>query len=254
VRRTTWAAVAKRTRRFANLLRALEVQPGESIATLAWNHEQHLELYFAVPGVGASLHPLHPRHAISRLAEESHRARDALIFHDPTFSLLVDAVADSGLASLRRSIALTDEVLEPLLANQRDDFDWPAVTDQQESVDRALTLAAAADERLRAGEVVLVAEPMSLPTTADLIYAAALRGAKLVLPGFALDVQSLLALAEQERVTCLVGPVALWANLLTHLKAIAAKPTRVRTVWIGDQTVQPGFVEAWSAHGARVVR
>ncbi|MGZ9059932.1 MAG: AMP-binding protein, partial [Burkholderiaceae bacterium] len=54
--RSFWARVA----RAANLLRSLGIQPGDKVATVAGNSLQLLEIYWAVPTMGATLVPLSP--------------------------------------------------------------------------------------------------------------------------------------------------------------------------------------------------
>ncbi len=59
--RQTYGETAARARRLANALEALGVRPGERVATLAWNGFRHLELYYAVSGMGAVCHMINPR-------------------------------------------------------------------------------------------------------------------------------------------------------------------------------------------------
>jgi fatty-acyl-CoA synthase len=47
--RQTYADFAAHGARLANALKKLGVGPGDRVATLCWNHRQHLEAYFAVP-------------------------------------------------------------------------------------------------------------------------------------------------------------------------------------------------------------
>ena len=42
-------------------LKELGIKDGDPVATLLWNQPEHLELYFAVPLMGAVLHTLNPR-------------------------------------------------------------------------------------------------------------------------------------------------------------------------------------------------
>lgn len=46
--RTNWAGIATRSKCVANALDALNVEVGETVATLAWNSHRHLELYYGV--------------------------------------------------------------------------------------------------------------------------------------------------------------------------------------------------------------
>ncbi len=61
VERSTLGQVAERARRLASALRDLGIRPGDRVATFGWNSQRHLELYLAVPSMGAVLHTLNIR-------------------------------------------------------------------------------------------------------------------------------------------------------------------------------------------------
>ena len=61
VERSTYAQVVERARRLASSLERLGVQRGDRVATFGWNSVRHLELYLAVPSMGAVLHTLNIR-------------------------------------------------------------------------------------------------------------------------------------------------------------------------------------------------
>src|SRR5687767_5264820 len=61
IHRSSWGEVARRSRKLAHALGRLGVKQGTRVATLAWNTHRHLELYFAVSGMGAVLHTINPR-------------------------------------------------------------------------------------------------------------------------------------------------------------------------------------------------
>ena len=48
VHRTNYAGIERRSHRLAKVLLGLGVRPGDRVATLAWNHYRHLELYWAI--------------------------------------------------------------------------------------------------------------------------------------------------------------------------------------------------------------
>ena len=52
---------ARRAKRLAIALQGLRISEGDRVATLCWNHHQHLEAYFGVPCFGAVLHTLNLR-------------------------------------------------------------------------------------------------------------------------------------------------------------------------------------------------
>ena len=61
IHRTTYRALAARSRKMANALASIGIKSGNRVATLAWNGYRHVELYYAVSGSGAVLHTLNPR-------------------------------------------------------------------------------------------------------------------------------------------------------------------------------------------------
>jgi long-chain acyl-CoA synthetase len=58
--RLTWSQFAARLARCANMLRGLGIGKGDKVATLMANSRELLELYWAVPAIGAVLVPLSP--------------------------------------------------------------------------------------------------------------------------------------------------------------------------------------------------
>ena len=66
--RTNYAEVEKRSRRLMRVLQRLGVKPGDCVATLAWNSHRHLELYYAISGMGAVCHTVNPRLALDDIA------------------------------------------------------------------------------------------------------------------------------------------------------------------------------------------
>ena len=86
--RTTWAGLADRVRQLANALTAAGIKPGDVVATLAWNTQRHLELYFAVSGMGAVLHTINPRLPPDQLAWIANDAGDVMLCFDTTFTPL----------------------------------------------------------------------------------------------------------------------------------------------------------------------
>src|SRR5688500_3725149 len=61
IHRSSWGEVARRVRKLANALTRLGIREGDRVATIAWNTDRHLEIYFAVSSMGAVLHTINPR-------------------------------------------------------------------------------------------------------------------------------------------------------------------------------------------------
>src|SRR6185295_5761091 len=80
--RYTYEDFGKRIRKLAAALQQLGILPGDRVATLSWNHHQHMEAYFAVPSMGAIVHPLNLRLSPDDLAYIVNHAEDKILIVD----------------------------------------------------------------------------------------------------------------------------------------------------------------------------
>src|SRR4051794_7667651 len=83
--RTSYGELRTRAKRLSNALKALGVQPGERVATLAWNTARHMEAWYGIMGIGAVCHTLNPRLFADQLCYIINHAEDRIIFADLTF-------------------------------------------------------------------------------------------------------------------------------------------------------------------------
>ncbi len=103
----TYADFAERTRRLAGALQALGVKKGDRVATLAWNSHRHLELYWAVPLMGAVLHTLNFRLAPKDLAYIVNHAGDSVLFCDASTWPVLESIRQDCPA-IRRVVVMKD--------------------------------------------------------------------------------------------------------------------------------------------------
>src|SRR5690349_5185236 len=82
IHRYTYKDFANRAKKLAVALQHLGIQKGDRVATLCWNHYQHLEAYFAVPCTGAIIHPLNLRLSPDDLGYIVNHAEDKIIVVD----------------------------------------------------------------------------------------------------------------------------------------------------------------------------
>src|SRR5829696_8828043 len=80
--RTTYAALGDRVDRLCGALTELGIEPGDRVATFSWNTQRHLELYLAVPCMGAVLHTLNIRLFPEQLQYVVEHAEDRIVFLD----------------------------------------------------------------------------------------------------------------------------------------------------------------------------
>jgi fatty-acyl-CoA synthase len=259
--RTTWASVAARAKRVANALEAIGVEPGERVATLAWNGYRHLELYYGVSGAGRVLHTVNPRLFPDQVRYIVHHAENGIVFFDPVFAPLVEQLAPH-LPLVRGWVALCDRTAMPavkvdnllcyedLLAAASPDYDWPLLDENaaaslcytsgttgnpkgvlyshRSTVLHAFCTCAADCLGLSARDTILVVVPLFHANGWGVPYAAAMCGASLVLPGPKLDPESIHMLIEQEGVTQAGGIPTIWLNYLAWLENNPSRLDRSR--------------------------
>ncbi|MGB8266305.1 MAG: AMP-binding protein, partial [Candidatus Velthaea sp.] len=132
--RETYAEFGRRTAQLAHALRRLGIRPGDRVASFGWNTHRHLELYYAVPCMGAVLHTTNIRLFPEQVGYVLRHAGDKVVFVDaslvPAMQKAIDAVP--ALAGLTYVImGTTDAPLpnsydyETLIASEPESFDWP---------------------------------------------------------------------------------------------------------------------------------
>ena len=98
---------------------------------------------------------------------------------------------------------------------------------------------------LSARDVILPVVPMFHANAWGLPYAAALTGAKLVLPGAGMDGASLFELFEKEKVTLSAGVPTIWMGLVSHLKDKNLKFSTLKRTVIGGSAVPPAMTRSF---------
>lgn len=92
--RTTYGALIGRAKRLARALIGTGIHKGDRVATLMWNHAEHLETYFGIPLSGAVIHTLNLRLHPDEIAFIAKDAGDRmLIVDDVLVPLLVKVLA-----------------------------------------------------------------------------------------------------------------------------------------------------------------
>jgi fatty-acyl-CoA synthase len=276
IHRYGYADALARAKRMANALVALGVEPGDRVATLAWSTHRHFELYYAVSGIGAVLHTINPRLHPDQVAWVAGHAEDSVLFFDITFGELVGEQLKGRLPTVKTFVALTDRahlpgqapegtlVYEELVAAHSTEFDWPELDERQASalcytsgttgnpkgvlyghrstVLHAMAAIAPDAFDLSARDAVLPCAQMYHANAWCTPYAAPLVGAKLILPGRALDGPSICDLALAEQPTFLLGVPTIWVGLLDHLDQTGQRLTSVRHVAVGGSAPTASLV------------
>ena len=139
IHRYGYRDAARRARRLASALRALDIGVGDIVGTLAWNGFRHFETYYGVAGIGAVCHTINPRLFPEQIAYIINHAADRYLFVDLTFVPLLERLADR-LGKIRGVVIMTDRAhmpatsglpemicYEELIADQPALAVWPAL-------------------------------------------------------------------------------------------------------------------------------
>ena len=94
IHRYTYADCHERSKRLADAFVRSGSSVGDRIATLAWNGYRHLEMYYAVGGLGAVVHTINPRLHPEQIAWIVNHAGDRVMMTDLTFVPLLEKIAD----------------------------------------------------------------------------------------------------------------------------------------------------------------
>jgi YD repeat-containing protein len=281
--RYTYGDFGKRVAQLANALLELGVRRGDRVASFGWNTHRHLELYYAVPMLGAVLHTVNIRLFPEQVCWVLQHADDSLIFLDGS---LAPAVARA--TALQPAFDLPAIVMgagaeqlpgardyEALLAGQPETVAWPEL-DERSAAILCYTSATTGDPKgvsfthrstvlhaLAAGmadalgimsaDTLLPVVPMFHVNAWGVPYLGPMVGAKLVLPGAKLDPASLIELIDGERVTLSLGVPTVWLAVRDELERRDVRLPSLKTLVIGGSAVPPSLFDDLEKRGIRTV-
>lgn len=228
----------KRVRKLANVLKTLGVEAGDTVAVLEYDSTRYLELFFAIPMVGAVLHTVNYRLSPEQVLYTMNHAEDKIVFTNTDFVPLLKAIKPKLTASIP-CVYMTDseEYPEPefvisgeyedLMKQASDIYDFPDFDENsvatmfyttgttgnpkavyfthRQLVLHTMAVATAFGSydsvcRFRSNDVYMPITPMFHVHAWGVPYAATLLGVKQVYPG-RYEPEMLLRLLLTEKVT-----------------------------------------------------
>lgn len=284
--RTTWAEVRGRARQVAGALRRMGMQPGDRIATLAWNTWRHVESWYGISGMGGVAHTINPRLFEEQIIYIANHAEDRVLFFDLTFVKLVEKLAPS-FKTIEHYVLLTDRAhmptdcslnllcYEDLLAAEPD-ADWTEVPEtapaglcytsgttgnpkgvqysHRSNVLHAMAACPTDTFGMSARTTVLPIAPMYHANAWSIPYTAACAGAKLVMNGPNFDPPTLHKLIVEEDVDLALAVPTIWLGMMQHLEKTGDNLGKLDRTAIGGSAVPRAMIERYDQLGVRVLQ
>ena len=271
----SYAQIATRTAQLAHALAELGVEGGDRVATLAWNTHRHLELYYAVAGLGAIVHTINPRLFIDQISYIIRHAEDKVICVDLSLVPILLKLTDR-LQSVQAIIVLCEQeqlpetelpllAYEALLQPHSTEYPWPRIDESsacalcytsgttgepkgvlyshRSTVLHAMAGCTQEGTRITSMSCVLPVVPMFHVCAWGVPYSTLMSGAKLVLPGSGLNGKALYQLIDDEQVSLMLGVPTIWQALLDYLEESKQVLTSVKEVVIGGAAAPLSMIQ-----------
>jgi fatty-acyl-CoA synthase len=235
-----------------------------------------METWYGVAGMGAIYNPINPRLHIDQIVGIANHAEDGALFFDPSLSEMVAAMAPR-LPKVRLFVALASTAppadipgliaYDDLIAEGAGNFTWPAIDENtacglcytsgttgppkgvlyshRSTVLHAMSAALPDAFDISARDTIMPIVPMFHANGWGIPFAAALTGAKLVLPGSRLDSASLIAMLNAEKVSVTAAVPTIWLPLLRTLEETGERLPYLKRVIIGGAACPRGVIETF---------
>src|SRR3954453_6754516 len=276
VERISFGDLARRVDRLAHALTEMGLQPGDRVATFSWNSQRHLELYLAVPCLGAVLHTLNIRLFPEQLTYIANHAQDRFLFVDESLLDVLEPI-EPTFETIERRIVLGDEYEELLVSASDEPFAYPELDDRmaaglcytsgttgnpkgvlyshRSNLLHTMGKCLADSEGVSHGDRVLPIVPMFHANAWGFPYACCLMGADIVFPSRFVTPEVLSGLIESEKVTLSGAVPTVWLDVLRYAGDHDVDFSSLRMIVCGGAAVPEALMRGFTEKlGVRIVQ
>ncbi len=247
----TFADLYKRCKKLSNaLVNTFGVKPGDMIGTFAWNHYQHVELYYAIPGAAAVCHTINIRLSEQQIEFIINNSEDKIIFVDASIAPMLEKMA-SLLVTVEHFVIINAPdgftttlpntiQYEDLLKEVSDDFEWITVNENdacamcytsgttgqpkgalyshRSTYLHALSIMSPNAGCYDANDTILLIVPQFHVMAWGFPYMCLLAGAAMVLPSLNLQADAIIEMLINEKINKANGVPTIWLGVYEALK------------------------------------
>ncbi|WP_339724025.1 long-chain fatty acid--CoA ligase [Maribacter stanieri] len=247
----SYGQLYKRCCQLANALKnKLGITKGDMVGTFAWNHYQHVELYYGIPGIGAICHTINIRLSSQQTEFIINHSEDKVIFVDATLVPLLEKIAPK-LETVEKYIIINAPKgfttnlpntihYEDLIGEQLETIDWPAIDENDASgmcytsgttgmpkgvlyshrstYLHAMTILSPNAGNYNNNDIILLVVPQFHVMAWGFPYMCLLSGSDMVMPSLHLRPDAIIRILESEKVNKANGVPSIWRGVYEEMK------------------------------------
>jgi len=247
----SYGKLYKRCCQLANALKnKLGITKGDMVGTFAWNHYQHVELYYSIPGIGAICHTINIRLSSQQTEFIINHSEDKVIFVDATLVPLLEPIAPK-LETVEKYIIINAPKdfktslrniihYEDLIEDQLESIVWPSINENDASgmcytsgttgmpkgvlyshrstYLHAMTILSPNAGNYSNDDIVLLIVPQFHVMAWGFPYMCLLAGSDMVMPSLHLQPAAIINMLEKEKINKANGVPTIWMGVYEEMK------------------------------------